>query len=241
VGCAFALAFCALCLVTAGALWPASASLAVVPLVLGIAAAGLGALGAGLAYCLVVLPADRDLAAFRRSQYLAHWTYEAEDWARFAQAERGRFLPFWILSICSSSLGAFAAGAVFIGLFWWGDPTATIPAMVLGGAILALFCGGSALLRGYPEWRFLRPVPPTRPEVYIGPESVYFLPQGRYRRQGFRFWVALRTVSETLSVLEFTVRRRNALQFRVPVPAGKEEEAEALVARLEKERRRRWW
>ena len=68
---------------------------------------------------------------------------------------------------------------------------------------------------------------------------MYFLPSGRYRQLGP--WLRVRTVAGTPPAVEFTLvgTETSSTTFRVPVPAGKEPEAEAVVAFFRK--RSRGW
>jgi hypothetical protein len=220
-------ALCAGALATSWGLRSVSEAGALVACTLGVTAAGGGALIAVLLYFLGIRPADRDLAAFQRGDYLVHWSYEPEEWARFARAEEADSREeVWL-----APLVLFIVGALLGLLIWPGGAGERALLAFVCGAVLGLYGWGLALLRGYFRRRFLRFGRTRRPEVYIGPRAVYF--NGQYTPWGnvATSRVGARLLAGSPPILEFTLfSTRYSHEIRVPVPAGKEQEAEALVA-----------
>lgn len=172
--------------------------------------------------------ADRHLEAFRGGQYLAHWTYAPEEWRTFSAAERersrkrARWMPLW-----GALLGAF------IGLL-------LLVELGAGGLV------GFTLLFAAAGWglgRFLLTSTETTyaeahtAEAYVGQEAAVL--NGKYIHWtgfGIRL-IGLQLVPGTPSVLEFTVRAEggrssNEYKHRVPVPSGREGEAEGVISSL---------
>lgn len=173
--------------------------------------------------------ADRHLEAFRRGEHLAHWTFLPEEWSPFSAAERERvrkralWAPVWGAGICG-----------IVGL-------ALVAELGISGAAAGLLLGGAA---GWGVGRLMvsqaekaHGEEAARPEVYVGPEAA--LVNGKYfawTGLGMRL-VGLQVVEGTPTVLEFEVRvdageSATYQTHRVPVPAGREEEAARVVAEL---------
>lgn len=166
--------------------------------------------------------ADRHLEAFRRGEYLAHWSLPPEEWSAFAAAERARteksarWMPLWL---------GLAGGAIGLGLLTMGGVVGVVASTVAGAA------AGWGVGRLMLSWgKEARGAQPERPEVYVGPEAAVV--DGKYIHwtgYGIRL-VGLKLVGGSPSVLEFEVRSNagessTTHTHRVPVPAGREEEA----------------
>jgi hypothetical protein len=202
--------------------WNGTAGL--VALMVGLAGGFVFTLSGGLHY-IVVRQADRDLAAFRRGEYLAHWTYTGDEWPRLIRAEAAAAKRFWWF------------GPLFIGIFgavlafaWPNDIPGRLLAMVVVGAALGAAGCGLAWLDTRRWRRFLRVVQETPPDVYVGPRGLYV--NGRYYVFSGRLLVRCILSGERPAAMEFKlnpVARAYRFQVRVPVPGGREEEAEALA------------
>ncbi|CAN5707406.1 hypothetical protein BH23GEM3_BH23GEM3_08730 [soil metagenome] len=174
--------------------------------------------------------ADKHLAAFRNGSYLAHWTYTPEESQRFFDSERERARKEGRWYVLGFALGGgLAVGPLLLeqlGLI-------ALPLFAMIGAIVGR--GILAAVRRSEDTREAR-----RKDVYeafIGPESACC---------GGRFftWTGFGT---RLDAVEFVPGDPNALQvtssvqskggrtpynFRIPVPAGREEEARRVMAGL---------
>lgn len=173
--------------------------------------------------------AERHLAAFRRGEYLAHWTFRPEEWGAFAAGEwertrkNARRMPLWL---------GLVGAAVGLGLLavagWAGVVVSTAAGVAAGWGVGRLMLSRGEAARG---------ARPAQPEVYVGPEAAVV--DGKYIHwtgYGIRL-VGLRLVGGSPSALEFEVRTdagegSSTQTHRVPVPAGREEEAEQVAARL---------
>jgi hypothetical protein len=188
----------------------------------------------GLVHPFVVRQADRDLAAFQRGDYLAHWTYTADEWRRLVRAEvAAEKRTWWVVPLLFGVFGGVG------GFLLWpneilGRLLAMVPAAVVLGAV------GWVLI-----WqvrrktrRFLRVVQETPPDVYVGPRGLYF--NGRYLF--FSMTYRVRFISGRPAYLALksyrwmwshSMSQSGFVDLRVPVPEGREEEAKALVSRLQ--------
>jgi hypothetical protein len=174
----------------------------------------------------------RGIRALLEGERWAHWRYGEEEWSRFTADEwardvaRARRVPF-------TALGSMGVAGLFVG--WTrGD---WLPGLALGlgaGVPLGLLVGAIAygLARATHRRRQVAPG-----EAFIGPRGVF--QDGRYTdwggMSGSLGGVKLVPPSGTApTVVEFTVRGRRGASgtVRVLVPAGKEAEAAALVARF---------
>jgi hypothetical protein len=177
--------------------------------------------------------ADRELAAFERGEFLAHWTYSEQEWRSFHDAERRRANT--VLLWASVSLVAVALVLVAVGLFTPTDRGAWLAAAGAVGLTAALV---AALLGGANAAGHRRSFTSTR-EAFVGRESAFI--NGTHHR-----WTALGTTLDTVELLpagpagqpaaiQFNLllqsrHGRGSQSVRVPVPAGREDEARQVLA-----------
>jgi|GEM_PF-1782774 len=186
----------------------------------------IAASGAFDASATAIRPPAAPVAETRRmtGPVLAHWRYGADEWAAYTRREatyRGRE-AFWV------GLGVAVMGTGVIGISEgdWGGGFAISAAV---GAII-----------GVGRWMVARSARASNlaapgGEVIIAPNAL--LLNGRYevlQDHHFTFGGVRYVETETPPILEFTVTwptrgGRTNEQYRVPVPAGREDEARALV------------
>lgn len=160
---------------------------------------------------------------------LAHWTFDADEWARFTENEhvRGmqmaRKFSLWTFVI---SMGVL----LVIGLFSGLDGMYAVISLAISVAMTTLVGGimfGSA--------KSIYAANQAAPgEVFISPTSVYF--GNRY--YSWARWARLQKVSlepGDPSVVQFKYitgsgEQASETEVRVPVPRGREQEAQNLVA-----------
>jgi hypothetical protein len=155
---------------------------------------------------------------------LAHWRYDPSEWSAYAHREatfRGR-------EALGVGVGVAVLGTLFGGI-WEGDwgggfAVAAVIGGVIGGIRWAMAHAARASNLSTPAG-----------EVIISPNAI--LLNGRYevlQDDNFRFGGVRYVETERPPILEFTVTwatrsGRTNEQYRVPVPAGREDEARALV------------
>lgn len=161
------------------------------------------------------------------------WDYDREEWLRYLRAERARPHPLpWILAALFAGAGLLLA-ALFVAE---GDAIGGSPArtwLLLGGGGLGL----GALLAVGGAW--------TRRRAFAGreeSEGIFCLGEtGAYLTGTYWPWRGLGIrLGECdldpgpppLLRLRFSLPRSGVSELRVPVPAGRVEEARALLARL---------
>ncbi len=173
---------------------------------------------------------------------LAHWRYPANEWHLFCEAEAARIRRGDLPRV----MKRFAGPAVFLAALLWYmyDPAkpgifdlrlAGLVLVALIAAILVAIVLGRA-------WYYLR-LRDLEYEVYLGPGGLYevFKKHGEVRRERKTLFgpdydlggVALQKEAG-YSYLQLTLRgdRGGELQKRVPVPRGKESQAEKVAAML---------
>lgn len=209
---------------------------AVAPLLAG----GFAALGFACAISLPILGAYARSAgkardALRAGDYRVHWRYDAETWSQVVAPERFKtWLLAWLLPPLAGALGAFIAFVMLdSGQTVGGSALSTYLAVAGGSAAFALL---GALLVAAGKGFTLRAMRSQPPQCVIGPEAIYFTGQ---------LWT-LRGDRHRLAAVDFLASPPR-LSFRfvyrgpgtaapgyldLPVPAGHEEEARALVASL---------
>lgn len=191
-----------------------------------------------------VLSAGRRLAAFRRGEYLAHWTYEPAEWERF------RHSPYAPKRKGPAQVPAVGAGTGFcygmvlfgwLGNHLWPKVPEDDPRVFL---VILFFAGGSGIgtVLGYGLGKWLTvigslgraPAPPG--EAYIGSGALYF--DGQFESWS-AFGLYLSDVSlkeDNPPVLEFFLNDidDNSRLVCIPVPEGREEEARQIVGQLKR-------
>lgn len=172
--------------------------------------------------------ADRVLEDFRQGRYLAHWAYEPDVWRRFSEAEWRRSLR---LAPAFGLLFASLFGIFSLVMWLSGKASPAAVATAAGGGIGlgAVVCLGMILRGWFARRRALR----GPGEVYIGPEALYA--NGAYHT-----WTGMGLGLERIDlaagdppVLTFIIKSgRNSKEVRIPVPAGREDEARAFTRAL---------
>lgn len=162
----------------------------------------------------------------RGEELVVRWTYSPEEWARYAEAEHlrdkeGKTILFFIIS-------GFALFFGVLFLIFGGRPGLIVFLAMLG---LVVLIGGVALLSIFLSYRANK----TRTgEVLIAPTGVYL---NRTLHNWDMFGASLdsvRLIREESVLVEFVYsyparHGRQSAEVRVPVPTGKEEEAERVV------------
>jgi len=160
-------------------------------------------------------------------ELVAHWTYGPEEWARYAEAEHGRDKEGKVVLFVIISAFALFFGVLF--LIFGGEAGLIVFLGMLG--LIALI-GGVAFLSILLSHRANQ----TRTgEVFIARTGVYL--NGALHNWNM-FGASLDSVKlirEESPLVEFVYsyparHGRQGAEVRVPVPAGKEEEADRMVA-----------
>jgi hypothetical protein len=158
---------------------------------------------------------------------LAHWTYGPDDWAHYAAGE----IRYRTREALGMGAAVLVLGTPVIGLMEgdWG-----IGALISGtvGGFIALMRG----LMAFSAHRRNRAV--THGEVIVGPTAL--LVNGRYEAihdANVRFGGARVLEDGSPAILEVTIMvpgryRRTAEEYRIPIPAGREDEARAVALGL---------
>ena len=205
-----------------------------VALLTGSMGAGKGALACGMAavffgalalsFRLQARLADRSREAVLAGEPLAQWSYRSDEWRGYTAAEgerakgKARMLPAW-----------FGAMALAGGLMFGAAPL-LLAALTAAGALAGFAAGRMLAARGDAS----TVVPPqarvTRDAAMLNGHVIGW--NGSDERLE-----SLALLDGTPRVLEFTVRRqlssrRARMQLRVPVPAGREAEAGAVMEAL---------
>jgi tetratricopeptide (TPR) repeat protein len=194
--------------------------------------------------CFFVPQGDRNLDAFRKGDYLLHWSYQPKERLRYAEAEWRRFRESrwpWAQTAPWALLVGLATVAVGAWL-WWSQPGGPDDPsgeyLTCLGAVIA-FIGGLYVVL---NWHFRSSLSKVA-DAYFGPAALYV--PGRHD-----VWSALSMCGRGFNGLylvpedgglflhcEVDVRApfwvllmiRELPPFRVPVPAGHEEEARRFI------------
>jgi hypothetical protein len=159
-------------------------------------------------------------------ELVARWTYSPEEWARYAEAEHGRDRAGKIVLFFIISGFALFFGILF--LIFGGRPGLMVFLAMLG---LVALMGGVAFLSIHLSYRANKA---RTGEVFIARTGVYL---NRALHNWNMFGASLddvRLIREESPLVEFVYsyparHGRQGAEVRVPVPAGKEEEAERVV------------
>jgi len=157
---------------------------------------------------------------------LAHWTFAPEEWRGYTSRE----LAFRTREALGMGAVVLVLGTLVVGLLDGSWKTAAIISGAVGG-----FIALTRWLMAFFAWRRNRAVPSG--DVVIGTNAV--LVNRRYgviHDRRVRFGGARVLESERPAILEVRIMvpgryRRIAEDYRIPIPAGREDEARA-VARL---------
>jgi len=188
--------------------------------------------------CLVALPVwyavgrmeQRQLADLLKSGPLAHWSYDRQECARYADFEwsQAKRKAARLALVAAASMLPVAALVAYLEevalqMALWGTAAiCVLSALVVGACALAL-------ARRMHHARVNGP-----PEAYLGRRGVY--QHGRYESWSMP-WLSLRDVSMdsgdwTVLCFHAAGRRGGTQEFRVLVPAGRGDEAKRLAARI---------
>lgn len=163
-----------------------------------------------------------------RVEVLAHWVYDADEWAVYAANE----MRYRTREALWLGVGIVALGTLLLWLTEGGFGVA----LAISGAIGAVVVAAKWLMARSTRAANLR-VPLA--EAVISPDAI--LLNGTYhtlRDDTFRFGGVKLVESERPCVLEFTVKwttskgGTNDTQIRVPIPIGREDEARAVMERF---------
>jgi hypothetical protein len=186
---------------------------------------------------------DQQLDAFRRGEYLAHWTYGPDEWRSFAEAEWARARgEAWVPVVA-----VVVVLAIISSLFLLTEAKENEGLLPILGALLVVFGLFSyCLMRFFGQASYGRAQRRVG-ETYIGPNGIYF--NGKYHTW-LSFGIGLQdiqvlegkpTVVEVsigptegvqASVIAARGRSQGGYTLRVLVPAGREEEAKKVVERI---------
>ena len=158
---------------------------------------------------------------------LAHWTYDPEEWRRYAAGE----IRFRTREALGMGLTTLVLGTLIIGLLDGNWRLAAGISGAVGGFIT--LC---RWLMAFFAWRRNRAVPTG--DVVIGTNAV--LMNRRYdviHDRRVRFGGARVLETERPAILEVRIMvpgryRRVAEEYRIPIPTGREEEARAVAREL---------
>lgn len=158
---------------------------------------------------------------------LAHWSYAPEEWRRYTSRELG----YRTREALMMGAATFVLGTIIIGLLEWDLRIATIISGAVGG-VIAL----GRWLVALAAYRRRRAVPTG--DVIIGTHAI--LVNRRYdvvHDHRVRFGGARVLDGERPAILEVQVMvpgkyRRHPEEYRIPIPAGREDEAREVAAEL---------
>ncbi|HEX8906487.1 MAG TPA: hypothetical protein VF771_16675 [Longimicrobiaceae bacterium] len=171
-------------------------------------------------------------AAVDTGPVLAHWTYPPEEWRAYVAAE----VRFRVRQALLLGAGAVAVMAVFLALF--REPWSVKLPIALGlGVFVAIWRLVMAMSAHH------RNIAVARGEVIVGPTAMLVngrhetIEDGQIRFAGARVLQRARP-----AVLEIAIRvpgkyRSTDEEYRIPIPAGKEDEARAVAEALERAHR----
>ena len=160
-------------------------------------------------------------------ELVVRWDYSPEEWARYAEAEHGRDRAGTIILFFIISGFALFFGVLF--LIFGGRPGLIVFLAMLG--LIALI-GGVAFLSILLSYRANKA---RTGEVFIARTGVY-LNRALHNWNMFGASLdAVRLIREESPLVEFVYsyparHGRQGAEVRVPVPVGKEEEADRIVA-----------
>jgi hypothetical protein len=184
-----------------------------------------------------------------QGQHLAHWTYQREEWLRFARIDWRLMRKYaWLTA---AGLG-IAGGSVYYLVHHFDDQALGLEAAALVGAYFGFTIGAClaawAAWHWYHGWRRYRSALAGTGEAYIDATAVYF--NGEYHQWGGRSGIRMfanEWVDGDPPYLQFTfefagtpfaasghaarVTMPNKI-FRIPIPSGRENEAKAILRRF---------
>jgi hypothetical protein len=194
---------------------------------------------------------DDQLEKFRRGQHLAVWHCSEDEWRRFAEAERQRVGkqegPIQLLMV-----GVFAAGGVLVGIgvgMAFGEERGSggeVIGALLGACLGGLVGAGCGLAYDWVTGRRVRSsARRTYRQALRGGGPTFIGPAGAYSLGEFHGWgdvwgdlLAASFVEGEPACLHLVLGRNGASDtvpedLFIPVPAGQEEEARKIAARLQ--------
>jgi len=166
-------------------------------------------------------------SAKRDGTVLAHWIYTPEEWHAYA----GRELAFRTREALGMGAATLVLGTLVIGVLEgeWGT-AAIISAAV--GAFIALL----RWMAAFAAWRRNRAAPAS--DVIIGPNALLVnrrydtIHDGNVRFRGARVLASGRPAILEITIMVPGKYRHTPEEYRIPVPAGREEEARAVARQL---------
>jgi hypothetical protein len=173
----------------------------------------------------------RDIDTIRET-HLVHWTYAADEWARFEEAEWQREQSsLRVFPIVGIVIALVVAGLAYLGS---RDPLVTLAAfgIFLGiGVLVTLQTWGAA------RWRYARRHRAAG-DVFISTTGI-LQPRGYLPYSGFNLKLTVAEVEsgdpDTLR-LQVSSYTEDALtrstDFRIPIPYGREDEAREVAQQL---------
>lgn len=182
---------------------------------------------------------DTQLRRIESGEYLAHWTYEMDEWRAYIETERSEHKDtWWILAIILGAVGLFIGGG-------WAffNPENTIADSHLLTAFIPTLVGASMggmlgfFVQGVTNWKLDR-IQDNPEETYIGLEGLYFKKQ---YNPWHLFGQSLEDVAlddeRQPAVIRFSFSKQGGEsnytdEINVPVPSGREVAAAAIVATL---------
>lgn len=178
----------------------------------------------------VTFPYVRNVRGIRRGDYLAHWQYRNDEWARFGQHVEHESRRLMRLSpLFGGVLGLFAGG-----LAWLGSRDLSTALLMYG------IIQGLSLVVALQYWFEGRAQRTVHGDVYINTQGV-LRPQGYLPISGLNISLVdihVELAPTGVTIMRFTIgsltERLEAREqsFSIPVPDGCEDEAAALATRL---------
>jgi tetratricopeptide (TPR) repeat protein len=205
--------------------------------------------------------AERDLSEFQKTDFLAHWTYDPAEWRRFAEAEWRRNArkvwppPRWAAGLLAAGLAVLGTGvalAEFLRPRWVVEEDVTldiVTGVLTVGALftVTLLCFAiPCALASLANWLDYRHTRNRVGEAYLGRQGVYLTGTDRKGAVSVSGGSGLDQIHLEVSedgpaavLCRFPSRApdwaRNSgpRWLRIPVPAGRLDEARRLVDELE--------
>ena len=160
---------------------------------------------------------------------LAHWTYDPADWHRYAAAEIHSGVREAL--VFGATMAAFSVLPLRLLEPEWSGA-------VKFAAALGAFVAAERLLVALVTWRRHRSV--GRGEVIVGPTAMLrngryeAIEDGRIHFRGARVLKQLSPATLEIGILVPGKYRHVREEYRIPIPPGKEDEAQAVADALER-------
>jgi len=188
----------------------------------------------GFAGVCLAFPAvfRRNLRSLFAGEPLLHWVYSADDWARYVAREREAHRRMVKALLWACPLLSLLLGAIILSLGSFATSPRPLSEELLVAAKISLFALPVLGVMGY---LFALPDPPpgplAQPEAYVSRAGVVV--GDRFTLLRPPLGIGYEPGAPGLLLFHGRTRPgRTGLLARVPVPEGREAEAEALVQRL---------